>query len=253
MTAAPHILAQFKYDCAHCTPMPVVPDGNGGTRLAPITVEWFRHRLHLALPFGRNSANIDIDGMEVGAARNEAVRIARENKCKYLFFLDYDVLPPWNAYHKLVYLADQNPEYDVFAGVYCVKVDPPCPLIYRGFDGGPHWDWTLGDVLTDGITGVGMGCTLLRLSLFDRLPHSEETPWFKTKQLADLESKTPLTGQISEDLWFCARATGEASCRIMVDTGIQCGHIANDTGRLYVLPEDSLPVKRYNAREAPHA
>jgi hypothetical protein len=53
---------------------------------------------------------------------------------------------------------------------------------------------------------------------------------------------------MTDDLWFCKRAMEEADSKILVDTGILCGHIDNETGVVYTLPDDCLPMKRYNAK-----
>jgi len=223
------------------TPCPIIPSA-GGTRLAPITMEWHRARMRLTSPFGYNTAEIGMDGYEVGEARSKVVSHAREIGAEFLFFLDYDVLPPSNAIKQLVYrLTATHTHCDVAAGVYCVKEDPAVPIIFKGWNCGPFWDWKVGDVLDEGITGVPMGCTLLRLSLFDRLPQTEEKPWFKTVCLDD---EIGPHGTMTEDVWFCKRATEETGAKIVVDTSVLCGHIDNKTGAIYQLPEDSPPIVR---------
>src|SRR3990170_71244 len=152
---------------AFCTPVPMVP-GPKGLRLAMVTSEWHRARLGLATPTNINTINIVVDGMEVGAARNKAVEIVMGHtpRPEFLFFLDYDVVPQFDALTKLLYRARHFPEHAIYAGVYCCKSSPPEPLIYKGDGLGPFWGWSIGDVLTDGITGVHMGLTLVRTSLF---------------------------------------------------------------------------------------
>lgn len=235
-----------------CTPIPAI-DGPAGKRLAPVTVEWHRARQALIMPFGWNGREIAVDGMEVGEARCEAVRAALRNGLEYLFFLDWDVLLPPRALHRLMQKMQNNPELDVLAGVYFVKMDPPAPLIYRGWGCGPFWDWTPGDLLVDGITGCGMGCTLIRTSLFTRLSHSEEVPWFKTRRELEHREDGDNAVYVTEDLWFCKRAVEEARAKIGIDTGIVCAHIDPATGIEYIMPEDSLPARRLKAKMAEEA
>jgi hypothetical protein len=235
---------------AICTPIPVV-ETKIGPRLAPITVEWHRARQALAMPTNMSWAELRADGYPVDQARNLAAQHCLDSPTpiEYLFFLDYDVLPPPQALTHLVYQAKNHPECDIFFGPYCVKSDPPEPLIYSGYGNGAYWDWTLGDVLIDEIKGVGMGCTLVRTSLFARLPHSDEQPRFKTVNEQCLGPDGTLKRTGTEDLWFCQRIVEELGARILVDTGIQCGHINNETGMIYGLPADSLPARRAKERQ----
>jgi len=240
---------QHRCQLVICTPVPVVPDGRGGSRLAMVTSQFHRARMMLNIPYGYNAAELRCDGFEVGQARTQVVERCRESGADWLLFIDYDVIVPPYAFKQLMYRTVTHPNYDVFAGVYCVKEHPTIPIIYKEWGVGPCWDWTIGDVIAP-VVGVPMGCTLLRLSLFDRLPNTPEKPWFKTHDLSDgnpLDDSTEgvdVRGTVTEDLWFCKRAVEEAGCKLLVDTRVQCGHIDHATGELFTLPEDCPPVKR---------
>lgn len=240
---------QHKCQLVISTPCPVIPNGEGGSKLAPVTMQWHRARMRLNVPYGYNAAELACDGFEIGEARTKVVGRCREVGADWLLFIDYDVLMPPMGFKQLMYRTVTHPDYDIFAGVYCVKEDPTIPIIYRVWGEGPCWDWKIGDVLAP-VVGVPMGFTLLRLSLFDRLPNTPEKPWFKTHDLSQgnpLDNTTDgmdIRGTVTEDLWFCKRAVEEAGCKILVDTAVQCGHINNATGRIYSLPEDCPPVLR---------
>jgi predicted SAM-dependent methyltransferase len=235
---------------AYYTPMPMVK-GPRGARLEPITVEWHRCEKSLVLPTNYSQIVINVDGMGVDEARNQAVQLALKNDPvpEFLFSLDYDVLPAHDAILKLAYRAKCYPDHDIFAGVYCCKSIPSEPLIYQDFGQGAFWDWTVGDVLTTdshGIKGVHMGLTLIRMSLFNRLEHTADKPWFLTREK---EAKQIEGGGIqyvsgTEDLWFCKRALEEADAKILVDTSVLAGHINHQTGQIFGLPNDSPPVVR---------
>jgi len=220
--------------------------------LGLMTPEWHRARTNLAIPPGHAPIEIFADGMEIGVARCAAVQIARDNNLKYLFFIDWDTLIPPDALLKLSYFLDNNPDYDIAAGMYCMKSLPTFPLIWRDWNQGVDFDWTLGDVLKERIVGVPMGCTLLRLSLFDKLVHTPENPWFQT-----VDKPVFCGGQwgrmmMTEDLWFTRRYTEEVDRehkKIMVDTSIWCEHICHTTGRRYTLAEDSLPMRRLREKQ----
>ena len=231
---------------AFCTPMPKVM-GSAGLRYDPITVEFHRAKKSLSMPTGFNSVDIRADGMEVGVARNKAVEIVmkHEPRPEFLFFLDYDVLPAWDAVTKLFYRARCYPDQDIFAGVYCAKGSPAEPLIYAEQGAGCYWDWTVGDIIRDKIIGCHMGLTLIRTSIFEQMGWDDpDNPLFKTVNRTDVSSKGLARHTGTEDLYFCKRYHAETGKFICVDTSVLAGHINNKTGQVFGLPNDSLPVKR---------
>ena len=178
-------------------------------------------------------------GKGIDEARNESARIASDNKADFLFFLDWDVIPHPQTLHQLVQRALNEPDIDVFSGVYCCRHrDWPAPLVYFGDDYKIGYDWTVGDLLTTGehdLSGFGMGLTLIRPSLFAKLDPIPGKPWFHTSK-----------GE-TEDLYFLKRARREANAKFLVDTSLLAWHIDPDTGVAYNLPHDSSPVKRWRA------
>ena len=173
-----------------------------------------------------------------------AAQRALETKCEFLAFLDWDVLCPPRWLDTLVTHLKSNLEVDVVSGVYCTKTVPAHPLIYKGnYRHGEFLDWTPGDLLRKGIVGCGMGCAVIRCSVFKRIKHTKSKPWFKT--IKEIDKKENAAKHWTEDLYFLDRLCKEVGPnRIMIDTGILCAHIDNENGVQYVLPEGSLPGKR---------
>jgi predicted SAM-dependent methyltransferase len=202
------------------------------------------------MPTNFNSYEMILDGMEVGEARSAAARSVLTNvpKPEFVFFLDYDVLPHYDCLQKLVYRARHFPAYDIFAGVYCTKSDTPEPLVYKdGYGHGPYWDWTIGDLLMEGIVGVHMGLTLIRTSLIERMiaGKGKEFDLFQTvRKVHHKEDGSTAAERGTEDLFFCKLATEEFGAKILVDTSVLAGHQEISTGRVFGLPEESGPVKR---------
>lgn len=205
-----------------------------------------RSRMDIQFPTNFNTFQICADGMEVGDARNFAVETCLNAAVKpeFLFFLDYDVLPSYDCVRKLLYRARHFPGHDIFAGVYCTKSSIPEPLIYKDWGIGPHWDWTMGDVITEGIVGVHMGLTLIRTSLLEKMRKEIDGPLFKTTN----EVKTNKTGlhtvRGTEDLFFCDSAVSKFGAKILVDTSVMAGHQDVGSGRIFGLLPDSMPIKR---------
>lgn len=252
MTQLPH---EVRIGLAICTPMPYIQLRNGSRILDPLTVDWHRARMGLSTPTNFNQIQIQADGMEVGEARNATVKkcLSHDPVPEFLFFLDNDVLPSFDAITKLIYRARQHPEHDVYCGVYCAKgMSPPEPLIYAGDGQGPFWDWTVGDLLTTeshGITGTHMGLTLIRLSLFEDWPWDDENPWFYSANDVEVSDEGGIkTRRGTEDLWFYKQARERGRpLSIMVDTSVLAGHIDKGTGIVWGLDWNSDQVKRQKA------
>jgi len=168
-----------------------------------------------------------IIGKEVGIARNELVEEALKMKADYLFFLDDDVIISPNTITRLINIADEKK--DIVAGVYYTKQIPPQPLIFKGRGTGSFKNWKVGEILDD-IDGVGMGLTLIKTEIFEKL----KKPWFKT---IEAEKFTTKQGQVisfstDEALYFCNKAIAKGF-RITVDTSIQGIHYDCETDTFY--------------------
>lgn len=245
---------------AICTPIPGVSGPDGTIVLDTISPLWHRARAGLSHPTNFNMVEYVIDRLAVDDARNKAAAQALSQKPvppEFLFFLDYDVLPHFDALTKLFFRARCNPKIDIFAGVYCCKYqNPPDPLIYAGNGQGPFWDWTIGDLLTTDshdITSVHMGLTLIRTSLFQRMKdegvaHGDGTdlsdePFFLTRSDKRAVNGGVFTRSGTEDIYFCDKARS-IGAKIMVDTSVLAGHHDKKSGAIYGLPWDEGPAGR---------
>lgn len=250
-----------KIGVAFCSPHRKITLPNGQEIVDTITVDWHRKRGALAYGTNINYVEFFVDGLEVGVARSRAAVRCLKHKPQplYLFFLDDDVLPNYDAFTKLFFRANTYPDHDIFCGVYtCKGGNPPDPLIYAGNGAGPFWDWAVGDLLTTdqhGISGVHMGLTLVRTSLFQRMIdagvaddsdglNDTDNPLFRTVRGS---WKTPeglmQTRSGTEDLWFCSKAE-KVGAKILVDTSVLAGHIDKTTGITWGIPDNSPPVLR---------
>ena len=174
----------------------------------------------LAEPMFSQCAYYSPDGMEVGDARNEIVRNALADGADYIFFIDYDVVPPPNALVRL-----RSLDVDIAAGVYHLKQIPSHPLIFVEGWPGAFEDYDIGDLVK--VDGVGMGCTLIKTDVFRKI----EEPWFKTVagHTDDMRDVLPT---MTEDIYFCRKAK-DAGYEVIVDTGIQCAHVDSGGGFLF--------------------
>jgi len=192
-----------------------------------VSIHFLSSLLKQSIPVNTSVEYRFIGGKEVGDARNKLGEESLKLKSNYLLFLDEDVIIPQDAIARLVNLGDEG--RDIVAGVYYSKQIPPQPLIFKGRGTGSFKNWTVGEILED-VDGVGMGLTLIRTELFNKL----KKPWFKTIGAEKFTTKKGQTVSFSTDeaLYFCDKAISKGF-RITVDTGIQGVHYDCKTDTFY--------------------
>lgn len=235
---------------AICTPMAKVTGPSGHLMYDSICPEWHRARMGMSIPTNINMFEVIADGMEVGDARSKAAAQVLGHKPvpEFLFFLDSDVVIPHDAFTKLLYNARCHPEYDIYAGVYVCKTNPPDPLIYGDHGMGAIWDFAVGDLLMgDKVKSCHMGLTLIRSSIFQKLKDQglvhgdgtdqEDEPFFKTINDSQVVNGQRLLRRGTEDIYFCDKVI-KAGGKIFVNTGVLAAHYDRHTGTMFGLPVD---------------
>jgi hypothetical protein len=156
--------------------------------------------------------------LPIAEARTQAVERALKDGCNHILFRDYDVLAPPNALNVLM-----ARDVDVICAPYLSKQKPPWPLIIK--DKAPTWAWKRGEVVK--CDRIGMGCTLIKTELFERLPK----PWFQTshKEHTELGINAPAVQSYTEDIFFCERLYEELGIRPYADTSVFCVHLDLNT------------------------
>jgi len=153
--------------------------------------------------------------------RNRLVERARELECTHILFLDSDTIPPPGALGKLL-----QAKKDIIGGVYRFRVPP-----YRvlAFWYAVNRYLPLSDLFENKIMpveAVGMGCTLINMSVFEKL----ERPYFYNGYVdfnspyAKDDSAFDGKRYIGEDVYFCEKAA-MAGFEIFLHTGVQSDHI----------------------------
>lgn len=201
-------------------------------------VEWGIALATQVYPVNTNLAWINVVGKDVDAARNTVVDEALKKKIKYIWFIDDDTVPPIDAASKLMYLLDNNgPEVGgkvmVAGGVYCVKQNPPSPLVLMGPGKGPYWKWKIGDTFK--CWGLGTGCMMINVEVFKYL----KKPYFKTTSEEGFSE--------TDDLYFCQKVH-DAGFDVMAHGGILCRHWDMQNSLIYTLPSGSYPMTPRKAK-----
>lgn len=188
-----------------------------------VSLAFLTHFHGLATPMGSSSSMCAPLRCEVGAARNMCVEraLAMKPRPDFLFFIDDDVLLPWDALIRL-----HEHQLPIVAGMYFLKQSPSYPLLWRDDRIGylrPGVDFKVGDLVK--VAGTGCGVLLVRTSVFEKL----EAPFFKTgpskRDDGTIEHHT-------EDAFFFQKCA-KAGIDVYVDSSVRCGHQDRTTGRVY--------------------
>lgn len=173
---------------------------------------------------------IFMEGMEVGEAYNQAIKMILENpemsKFKFILTLEEDnSLPP----DTLLKLYESIDEYDAVGALYWTKGDSGQPMMY----GNPKelpLNFIPQNPIPDAINpcnGLGMGATLFRLEMF-KDKRFEYGKWFETKQEVTPEGVIGYT----QDLWFFQKAC-EFGYKMACDSRVKVGHWDQENRKMW--------------------
>lgn len=172
-----------------------------------------------------------VRGYDCATARNRIAMKAQELNADFVMMVDNDVTPPRDALLNLI-----SHDVDVVSGFYMHRTagdnkttERACVCRIHQPNGVPYFNYPAeseytsdelrgkresGEYLTQ-IHGGGMGCILIRTSVFDRVPY----PWYDWQNYPNAERS-----MLSEDLYFCEQLKNEG-IPIYVDTRVSCGHL----------------------------
>lgn len=188
--------------------------------LTAINNQAYASHLNAAFRMGKDCPEDDfllLNGyrMSIDRFRNQAARIALQNECDYLWFVDDDVLIPPDTYKRL-----KNRNVDVVTPVTFIRSYPFKPMFFKcimsasgEIAGLTHYDdyeeaECDGDLLY--AAAIGFSCCLIKTEILRRVPPT----WFVT------------SAHQTEDVYFCikARQTLENDISICVDRSFAVGH-----------------------------
>ncbi len=165
---------------------------------------------------------IFMEGMEVGEAYNEAIKMVLANPdlstYKFILTLEEDNAPPADGLLKLYESID---DYDAVGGLYWTKGETGQPMCY----GDPRvmpLNFIPQVPAPDAVTpcnGLGMGFTLFRMEML-KDKRFEHGAWFKTKQ--ELVEGAGVQ-MVTQDLWFFQKAR-ELGYKVACDARVKVGH-----------------------------
>ena len=171
--------------------------------------------LSQCIPGGMFWDYVMVEGKSWAEGRTEVVRKARERNFEWLFFLDDDVLIPDDTIRRLLSHGKK-----IVNGIYYTKAEPSVPVIFKEFGAGPYMDWKPGDFFE--ITGAGLGCTLIHMSVFDDFEKAG-IPFFKENWTYHDEKFGNIKCPVGEDHYFFIHAK-KLGHKIYCDANVMCDH-----------------------------
>ncbi len=204
----------------------IVTPTRGGRSLSP---RWVSAMMGLMRPMNQKVFGpLYMSGMEVGDAFNAAVEMILENpdlsKFKFMLCYEDDNVPPPDG---LLKLYEGIKEYDAIGGLYFTKGECGQPMCYGNPNESPL-NFIPQMPAPESLTrcnGLGMGFTLIKLSVFKKIPK----PWFVTKQSHDPNKGSKC---YTQDLYFfenLAKAGGRVAC----DSRVKVGHFDAESGDMW--------------------
>lgn len=176
----------------------------------------YRAHMRFAYMLGRRHQNFDFilvnpSRMSIDRMRNICAKMAIEHDCKYILFLDDDVIPPMDGLSRLL-----NCDADIAAGNVIIRGYPFENMFFEE-DKNDNDRWvpvkTYEKNKVIDVKAVGFSLALLKVDIIKQM----EPPYFVTGT------------HHTEDIYFCAKALlNKPDLTVKVDTGCICGHILWD-------------------------
>lgn len=142
---------------------------------------------------------------------NKIVKLATENLCSHIFFVEHDMVFPADTVKKL--LAHDK---DIVGAMYNYRTLPKTSTTgFYGKDGKTTFEVPEVNGLTE-VVFVATGCTLIKTDVFLKI----SKPYFPMEQ--DQDGNRILT----QDVGLCEKAR-EVGYKIYVDPDIEVGHIGD--------------------------
>lgn len=218
-----------------------------------VSFRWAERLRRLELPFRYLICNTS--SLLYDTAREFLVRMVLKetNLPEWVFFLDSDILPPFNAIPRLIEIAKAR-NIPVLSGLYWFKrlgasngtleedyTPRPSASIKISEDldkGSIIYNFIVDDIkpylnknMVLKVDAVGTGCLLIKTDIFKKLDASNPNKPFFQYGVGRRDENTgkPLL-QVTEDFYFCYRLVTELGIHPYLSTEIKCEHLFEPVG-----------------------
>lgn len=218
-----------------------------------VRAEWMLSRYGQGIPTNWSQVEI-IQWMDqyspmgylVADARNAAVDTFIKGDFEWLFFIDHDVVMPYDTFSKMNQWMLKG-TVPIVGGLYFTKSVPAEPLLYREYGSSYFLDWKMGDQVW--VQAMGLGCNIVHRSILEVIYKDSEEYKMGTqtvRRIFESPSKTYYDAEKgewkteggTEDIFFYNRLKKEKIYQragwpefqkkqwpVLCDTTIFCRHI----------------------------
>ena len=229
------------------------PDGNqwnGAPFITPamVPVQWALNHMRIVTPLNTSMTYLVKWGERSAKARQHMTMQALEMNPDYILYWDDDVLVEPLSLYTLYNFMQQTPEAGAVTGVYCTRESPTEPMIYKRHGEGAYWGFQAGpEAKPEEIFSCGAGFLLVRASVIRQvIADNPGEPVWADEFMVQLDPSTEVDPNRrtmwGHDIRFC-KLIQESGSKVFVDGRVMLGHIDIETGRVFALPEDSLPYR----------
>jgi len=170
-------------------------------------------------------------GQSPAKNRNIMIKLALENDCTHVLFIDDDMAFPADSLMRL--LAHDK---DIVSGLYLLRNYPHFPVMFDEWypDGRCRYAFLTPDKKgLQKVVNIGLGFSLIKIDVFKKL----EDPWVT---LGEYEKDN-----WCDDIHFFNKCR-EAGYEMFVDTDVRCGHMLSAIITPYQDPNTGQWVTQYN-------
>ncbi len=183
-------------------------------------------------PHGCKTLYGTTSGMSVDVARNALMITALQMGAEFIFFVDDDVVIPFDGFQKLYHAAKYQNNLIIGGVVTGKNIEPALPMTTRVNDDGHVYIPDLS--YKDGAEAIvpvnwmtGFGCLLISTTVLKMM--LKEKPDEAFCVMAEDEQGRIICG---EDMWFINRVM-ELNVDVKVHRGVQCRHYEISSGKYW--------------------
>lgn len=212
-----------------------------------VPIMWASNHMQLVAPLNASMVYMFEFGRLAAEAREVLTRDALARGVKYIFYWDDDTLIPPLAIYSMHQYLESHPDVGAVTGVYTTREDNPEPVLYKTHGGGAYWDFQAGpNAEPEEVFSTGGGCLMVRADAIRKMTQPYWADGYENTTGEGGEEHRIVWGH---DVRFCLKLKQEAGMPLYVMGSVLCGHYDAETGKVYVLPANSKPMRLWRVAQ----